>query len=69
MVADLEKDISEAEIGLAIKNMQSSGFRGPDGFSADFFKTFIDLLSILLLSVYTESLNESVLPVSMRQAC
>ncbi|XP_051794339.1 calcium-binding mitochondrial carrier protein SCaMC-2-B isoform X1 [Acanthochromis polyacanthus] len=67
-ITDLERDISAAEISLAIKDMQNGKSPGPDGFTTDFFKKFSDILAPTLLTVFTESLNASTLPLSMRQA-
>ena len=67
-VAKLEEDLSVEEIKLAIKSMQGGKSPGPDGYPAEFYKTFSDLLSPLLLTVLEESFCTRSLPCTMRQA-
>ncbi len=66
--AELERDFSVEEIVSAIGAMQSGKSPGPDGFSTEFFKKFSVQLSPLLLLVFEESLINSSLPPTMRQA-
>lgn len=40
----------------------------PDGFPAEFLKTFSDTLSPLLLYMFNESLQSSLLPPTLQQA-
>ncbi|CAI5643337.1 unnamed protein product [Oreochromis niloticus] len=56
------------EIVHAIKAKHNSKAPGPDGFSVEFFKTFIDKLAPLLLSVYNESFEHGLLPPTLSQA-
>ena len=48
--------------------MQSGKCPGPDGFPAEFIKTFADKLSPLLLNMFNESLQSGILPPTLRQA-
>ena len=60
--ADLDSNISVAEIDRAIKKMKSSKAPGPDGFPIEFFKIFSFKLSPLFKNVYTEALERETLP-------
>lgn len=48
--------------------MQNGKCLGLDGFPAEFFKTFSDKLSPLLLNMFNESYSSGILPHSLRQA-
>lgn len=48
--------------------MQSSKAPGADGYTAEFYETFIDLISPLLLEVFNESLRTGLLPPTFYQA-
>lgn len=64
----LERDLSVTEITSTIRNMQSGKCPGPDGFPAEIWKKFSDLLSPLLLLVFKEAIPTKSLPFSMHQA-
>lgn len=65
----LEEPISKEEILLAISSLQSGKSPGPDGFPAEFFKTFSSLLSPKLCSVLSDSFKQGNLPASFNEAC
>lgn len=65
---DLEKPISLEEIRRAIKGLQGSRAPGPDGYTAEFYKSFMNELAPVLLQVYNESLNLGKLPPTFYQA-
>ena len=65
--AELERDVSVKEIVSAIGAMQSGKSPGPDGFSTEFFKSFLTRSPLLLL-VFEESLVTNSLPPTMHQA-
>lgn len=65
----LEGPITQEEIKAAISSMQSGKSPGPDGFPADFFKTFSNDLSSFLHIVFTDSLESDALPPTCYQAC
>ena len=48
--------------------MQTGKCPGRDRFPAEFFKTFADTLSPLLLNIFNESLQSGSLPLTLRQA-
>lgn len=56
------------EINNAIMSLQSGKAPGPDGFPTGFYKKFKDKLAPLLLAVYTEALENNILPPTLRQA-
>lgn len=66
--ADLDSNISAAEIDQAIKIMKSGKAPGPDGFPIEFIKKFSFKLTPLLKNVYTEALERKTLPPTMTQA-
>lgn len=49
--------------------MQNSKCPGPDGYSVEFYKAFINQISTLLLSVYDEALTTGSLPPTLYDAC
>lgn len=65
----LEQPISNLEIKQAIQCMQNSKCPGPDGYSVEFYKAFINQISTLLLSVYDEALTTGSLPPTLYDAC
>lgn len=65
----LEEPISQAEIASAISSMQSGKCPGPDGFPAEFFKTFSTILSPQFCSVLSETYGKGSLPPSFAEAC
>lgn len=64
----LDDRISLSEIQNAMAQMQNGKFPGPDGFPTEFKKKNSLQISLLLLSVFEESLNNGSPPHSMRQA-
>lgn len=65
----LDEPISQGEIAAAISSLQSGKSPGPDGFPAEFFKTFSSLLSPYLCSVLSDSFKQDRLPASLYEAC
>lgn len=64
----LDQPITKEEIKQAILNMQNSKCPGPDGYSAEFYKAFIEQISPLLLNVYNEALTVGFLPPTLYDA-
>lgn len=58
----LDADITEAEVLLAMKSLQNNKASGPDGFPIEYFKTFSDKLLSLLTNMMKEALNSQTLP-------
>ncbi|KAI9999450.1 hypothetical protein NQD34_018194 [Periophthalmus magnuspinnatus] len=66
--AMLEKSITLGEIKEAILKMQNSKAPGPDGYTVEFYKTFKDQISPMLLEVFNEALIRGLLPPSFYEA-
>lgn len=66
--ATLENPFSKEEFVAATRSMQNGKSPGPDGYPCEFFKTFANELTPILLSVYEESFGSGSLPETMRQA-
>lgn len=64
----LDADITVEEIIEVIKAFPVCKAPGPDGFTAEFFKSFSTELAPLLLEVYNEALTKGQLPPTFRQA-
>lgn len=68
VAANLDEPLTLSELKKALMSMQNGKSPGPDGFPAEFLKTFLDSLSPLLLNMFNESLQTGILPPSLRQA-
>ena len=64
---DLEKDISQEEIGLAIAQMARNKTPGSDGLPIDFYKVFYCKIKKLLLGLYNFCLITGRLHISARR--
>ena len=66
---NLEKSITKEEIVIDISSLNSGKSPGPDGFLAEFFKSFSSILSPQLCTVLSDSLKLGRLPASFTDAC
>ena len=66
---ELERPITAIELEAAVKSLQSGKSPGPDGFPAEFYKTFWKQLAPHLLEMFTESYRSGTLPHTLNQAC
>lgn len=64
-VASLDQPIIMEEIAEAIQNLPSGKAPGPDGFTAEFYKAYVEELSPLLLNMYCEAMDRGSLPPSL----
>uniref|UniRef100_A0AAQ5XLH4 Reverse transcriptase domain-containing protein n=1 Tax=Amphiprion ocellaris TaxID=80972 RepID=A0AAQ5XLH4_AMPOC len=64
----LDSDFTLQEITTAIKSFPSNKAAGPDGFSAEFYKKFCDILAPLLLRMINESKCNAKLPKTLYEA-
>uniref|UniRef100_A0A803K9P7 Reverse transcriptase domain-containing protein n=1 Tax=Xenopus tropicalis TaxID=8364 RepID=A0A803K9P7_XENTR len=64
--SSLVADITEDEVKMAIDQLHLKKAPGPDGLTAEFYKTFKDLLAPILVEVFRDCLGGGVLPPSMR---
>lgn len=64
----LEAPIKLEEISQAIRSMPSNKSPGLDGLPADFYRAFVDIISPILLEVYSDAFTAGTLPQSMHTA-
>ena len=64
----LEQPLRLSEIKESISAMQNGKAPGPDGYSIEFFKLFINKLAPLLLDMFTDSLEQGLLPQTLTEA-
>uniref|UniRef100_A0A803K848 Reverse transcriptase domain-containing protein n=1 Tax=Xenopus tropicalis TaxID=8364 RepID=A0A803K848_XENTR len=64
--SSLVANITEEEVKMAIDQLRLKKVPGPDGLTAEFYKTFKDLLTPILVEVFRDCLGGGVLPPSMR---
>ena len=64
----MNRSISSTEIEEAIKSLPTKKIPGPDGFSAEFYKTFEEELIPILLKVFQEIEKRETLPNSFYEA-
>lgn len=65
LVEELEADLKEEEIGMAIDGMKAGKSAGPDGIPIDLYKKFKPKLPKPLLEVFLEAFHSGSLPKSM----
>jgi len=58
MNQSLKEEVSKKELFLALSSMQNGKSLGPDGFTAEFYKSVYDLLKDDMLLVIRESQRE-----------
>ena len=64
---EMENDLTMEEIKKVIKLFQRNKTPGDDGFSAEFYEAFLDLLGGNLLDCYNEAFYENQLSISQRR--
>lgn len=62
----LDSPISIQELNKTFHNMQNNKSPGPDGFPAEFYKHFWDILSPLFYKVTIEIKSDSTIPIHMK---
>lgn len=63
----LGNPITTTEIREAIKSLQCNKSPGPDGYTAEYYKTFVHLLAPVLRDVYNEAFLKSRLPETFQK--
>lgn len=64
----LDDPIADLEIKQVIATLKNNKSPGPDGFINEFYKTFVDILSPLLLKAYYYALKTKIMAPSWREA-
>lgn len=64
----LDSDITMEELRAVINDLPTGKAPGPDGYTAEFFKSFATELAPALLEMYKEALERGILPPTLRQA-
>ena len=63
----MDAPITEAEVTTAIKGMKTGGSPGVDGFPAEYYKKYVDILCPFLTEVFHEAFQYGSLPESLNQ--
>merc|ERR1712240_2649 len=65
--ANLEGEITMQEIEQALNNMKNDKSPGPDGFTAEFYKSFFSEIGVFLVRSLNEAFNKGELSVTQYQ--
>ena len=65
--ANLEGEITMQEIEQALNNMKNDKSPGPDGFTAEFYKSFFPEIGVFLVRSLNEAFNRGELSVTQYQ--
>lgn len=66
--SELDRPLSFGEISQAVQDLSSGKSPGLDGLTAEFFKSFWNVLGLDLFEVFLEGIDQGTLPLSCRRA-
>ena len=67
-IENINRPITSTEMETVIKNLQTNKSPGPDGFTGEFYQTFREELTSILLKLFQNIPEEGTLPNSFYEA-